>query len=153
MYISFVSITANWHGFQCIFMVHLDGSYIRFVELGSTTGINQVPLMFALDSKSANVTISTPFSFGSTLSTSLSVSQFYFDYSVLDSEYYVTIHRSLVMDYFLLAGVLTFSTQFSFPIRVPTVTLLLHSGQTMILAHLVKYPMKFIIPALSFCQW
>lgn len=54
-------------------MLPLDGSYIGFVELGSTTGINQVPLMSALDSKSVNVTISTPFSFGSTASTSLSV--------------------------------------------------------------------------------
>jgi hypothetical protein len=137
-------------------MLHLDGSYIPFVELGSTTGINQVPLMSALDSKSANVTISTPFSFGSTVSTSLSVSQFcIYNLIILyfDSEYYVTIHRSPVMDYFLLAGVLTFSNQFSFPIRVPIATLLLHSGQTMILAHLVKYPMKFILPALSFCQW
>ena len=58
-------------------MPPLDGSYISFVELGSTTGVNQVPLMSALDSKSANVTISTPFSFGSTASTSLSVRQLY----------------------------------------------------------------------------
>lgn len=61
-------------------MLPLDGSYIGFVELGSTTGINQVPLMSALDSKSVNVTISTPFSFGSTASTSLSVSQFIFPF-------------------------------------------------------------------------
>lgn len=60
----------------CQFMSHSDGSYISFVELGSTTNINQVPLVSALDSKSGNLTISTPFSFGSTVSTSLSVSHF-----------------------------------------------------------------------------
>ena len=62
-------------------------------------------------------------------------------------------HRSLAMDCFPLAGVLTFSTQFSFPIRALTATLLLRSGQTMTLVHLGRYPMKFIILALSFCQW
>ena len=63
------------------------------------------------------------------------------------------VHRSLATDYFLLAGVLTFSTQFFFPTRVPTATLLLHSGQIMTLVHLVEYLMKFIIPALNFFQW
>ena len=57
-------------------IIILDGYYIPFVELGSTNNINRVPLMSTLDSKSGNVTISTPFSFGSTVSTSLSVSRF-----------------------------------------------------------------------------
>ena len=135
-------------------MLHSDGSYIHSVELGSTTNINQVPLVSALDSKSANVTISTPFSFGSTVSTSLSVSPFDFVTILIIYMYEaVMIHRSLAMDFFLLAGVLTFSTQFSFPTQVHIATLLPHSGQTTTLVHLVKYPMKFIIPALSFSQW
>ena len=52
----------------------LDGDYMPFVKLGSTAGVNRVFLVSSLDSKSGNITITVPFSFGSTTSTSLSVS-------------------------------------------------------------------------------
>ena len=74
-----VCTMCSWH--MCMVLHYFlstklitDGDYIPFLDLGSTTNINQVPLMSTLDSKSGNITIPSPFPFGGSFFTSLSVS-------------------------------------------------------------------------------
>lgn len=62
------------YGHVHVYYIVLDGDYMAFVELGSTAGVNRISLASSLDSKSGNITISIPFSFGSTTLTSLAVS-------------------------------------------------------------------------------